>query len=332
MIHALAMITGAFVVVVAGLFLRLVCRESRRPRVVCLMYHRFCTPEEYDRAVGTERIFKLPVDRFDRQIAWLKQKGYAFVSPEQVARFTLGEQDLPQPAVMITFDDGSLSVHDLALPVLRRHEAAGMAFVTTDPTSYVFQSGDGGQRRMTDDELRDLAGTIQVGSHAVTHRPLRALSEEDICQELSESRRQLETVLGTPVEYLAIPGNWFDERVMRVAREVGYRAVWCSNPGSVQVGAGNYALCRINVEGPLTLPRFISAIGPIGIAQRQMVAWVKRMPSRLLGPRFWLPLRKLLLACIPGRYVSTGRMIAALGVFVAVALGVVAWLLSILRK
>lgn len=331
MCGAIAILVGTCLVLIVGSFAVLVLQESRHPRVICLMYHRLCARHEYERVSGTERIFTLPVDSFEQQIAHLKEAGYAFVSPEQVTRFAAGETELPQPAVMITFDDGAVSVYEFALSVLRKHGASATVFVTTDPESYVFQTGDGGQRRMTDDELRELAGVIQVGSHAVTHRPLRALPDAQLRQELAESRQRLEAVVGSDVEYLAIPGNWFDHRVMQLAREVGYKAVWCSNVGTIRVGSELYGLPRVNVEGSLTMPQFIAAIRPTGVAQRRMVSWVKRTPSRLLGPRLWLPLRKLFLACIPGHHISTRRILVALGAFAAIALAVLAWLVLTMR-
>lgn len=295
--------------------------ERRKPRLVCLMYHRFAPLAEYQRTERSERIFTVAAEHFDRQLAHLKESGYTFVSADQARSFAAGELVLPTPSVLLTFDDGCLSAYELALPILRRHGAYATMFVTTDPRSYVFKLPDRADRRLTDDELRSADGdTLRIESHGVTHRPLSGLGEEDIRHELSESRRVLSRLLSRDVAYFAIPGNWYNEQVMRMARQVGYRAVWCSNPGAVRPGSSLFGLPRVNVEGTMTLRQFASAIRPWGTAWRRWVSAFKRAPRRLLGPRLWLPVRAVLLHLVPGQYLSARRMLAGAGLLAAVVI------------
>lgn len=313
----------------AVVFLALWWLASRRPRVFCLMYHRLAPREDCASATGTERIFTLPTEEFERQIAWLSESGYAFLTPDEIAAHAAGRSAVADPSVLITFDDGCLSVGEQAVPILRKYNARATLFVTTDPSSYVFGLGVGDDRRMTDEELRRADGDILTcAAHGVTHRPLSGLSDVEIRDELRGSKAELERLLGREVPYLAIPGNWFDKRVMAIAREVGYRAVWCSNPGMTRAGARLFGLPRVNIEGNLTLGQFQSAVSPSGVALRGLMSIIKRTPGRLLGPRFWLPLRRLVMRCIPGGYISTRRLLIsgaiAAGVVLLVALGI--WL------
>lgn len=292
------------------------------------MYHRFASREEYARAAGTERIFTLPTDAFEEQVAYLKSAGYCFATADEARRYAAGTWRPSSPAVLLTIDDGCASAGRLAHPILRRHGACATVFVTTDPGAYVFRLGETGDPRLGDDELRSLDGeTMRFESHAVTHRPLRALEENEIRRELADSKRELERILGREVRHLAIPGNWYDGRVMRIARECGYEAVWCSKPGDVRPGASLFGLPRLNVEGPMTLPEFIAMISPSGVAKRRLVSAIKRVPGWLLGPRVWLPLRKVLLRLVPGHYLSTRRVLGAVAAFGAVVVAMLVWLL-----
>ncbi len=292
-------------------------REAREPRIVCLMYHRLLSTDKYRRTQGTERVFALPAEEFERQIVFLKENGYAFVNPDDVVDFVSGTAQRQGRAVLLTFDDGCRSVYEVALPILQRHAATAVSFVTLSPDSYVFSLGGMSDRRMTDDELRscDRSG-ISIGSHAVTHRPLRGLHDEEVRRELAESKQELERIVGREVSCFAVPGNWWDRRIMRIAGEVGYKAVWVSNPGHVRVGGRLFGLPRINVEGQLTLPQFAAAIRPLGITQRIIATSIKRIPATLLGPRVWLPLRKILLKLVPGGHISTRRVVCGGGVLI----------------
>jgi peptidoglycan/xylan/chitin deacetylase (PgdA/CDA1 family) len=302
--------------------------DARRPRVLCLMYHRFASAAEYRRRQGTERVFTVSIENFEQQVASLMDAGYSFVSAEQVHQFAAGSLQLPQPCVMITIDDGCRSVAELALPVLERYQACATVFVTTDPDSYVFKLGDGLDGRLSNRELHELDGrTLRFESHAVTHRPLRGLPEDELRRELLDSRRHLEAILGRVPAYFAVPGNWYDRQVMSMARKVGYEAVWCSRPGAVHAGDALFGLSRVNVEGQLTLAEFIRALHPFWLARRRLLSAVKRIPARLLGPRHWLPLRTIIMRWIPGHHLSMQRMTRLSAVVLLLLAAAVLWLL-----
>jgi peptidoglycan/xylan/chitin deacetylase (PgdA/CDA1 family) len=304
-------------------------RESRLPRVICLMYHRIVPTETYLQTKGTERVYALPADEFQRQVVYLKENGYTFLTPDDVIETSQGRWTGGQ-GVLITFDDGCVSVHDVARPILQRHGATAVSFVTVDPASYVFHLGGLPDRRMTEVELRTCAAAgISVQSHAVTHRPLRGLSDDEIRRELAESKQELERIIRGPVEAFAVPGNWWDTRVMRIAREVGFRSVYVSTPGTIRAGTRLFGLPRVNIEGQLTLAQFAAAIRPFGVAQRIAAFRLKSLPARFLGPRVWLPLRKVLFRLIPGGHMSTRRVILTAGSLAALgACAVIAWLLA----
>lgn len=311
-----------------GLFGAAAVRAAGRPRVLALMYHRVAPREAWERLRGTERVFTVAREDFEAQIAELEHRGWTFVGPDEVAEFARGERSLADRSVLLTVDDGCVSAHREILPVLARRAATAILFVTTDPGSAIFRLGEG-ERRVTDDEIRELARAgVEIGSHAVSHRALSTLSDGEIRRELAESKRELERVLDRTVRHFAVPANWFDERVLRIAREEGYTAVWCSRPDGVRAGTGAYGLPRVNIEGGMSLAGFRRAISPAGIAQRGVVMALRGLPKRLVGPRGWSWLRGRVLARVPGHWLSPRRMAMATGFLVAssVALSLVWWL------
>jgi peptidoglycan/xylan/chitin deacetylase (PgdA/CDA1 family) len=283
-----------------------VWRQSRRPRALCLMYHRLAGRRECERMIqGVNRHYTVPVEELENQISYLKNEGFRFLTAEEASRFARRKQKLEQPAVLLTFDDGCVSVFEAALPVLRRHGVPATAFITTDPAAYVFGYG---QRRMSDDELRalDKAG-VHCESHGVTHRPLLQLTEEEVRAELITSKSELQEVLRREVKFLSAPGNWMDGRVARLAKQAGYEAIWVSEPGAVRAGSNPLRLPRVNVDGTATLEQFAASLTPWGVAQRNLIYAAKSLPKRLVGPRLWYSLRSRLLPWVPGGYLSFAR-------------------------
>jgi peptidoglycan/xylan/chitin deacetylase (PgdA/CDA1 family) len=231
--------------------------EARKPQLICLMYHRFVTTEEYKRCQNTEVIYSLPIEAFEDQLRGLKELGYRSVSVRQARDFLAGEAQLPQRAVLLTIDDGCRSALTRAEPLLRKYGFHATLFVTIDPTSSVFDRVHPDQARLTDDELRSLDPSIvDVQAHGITHRPLVTLSDEELRQELKGAGATLSRVLGRPVRYFAIPGNWYNRRVLQLAREAGYDAVFVSDAGGNQPGRDPMRIRRINVEGCADIDTF----------------------------------------------------------------------------
>jgi peptidoglycan/xylan/chitin deacetylase (PgdA/CDA1 family) len=280
-------------------------QQSRRDRVLCLMYHRLAPRGECESIQGVNRHYTVPTEEFENQISFLKQQGYEFLTANEAARFTRRNLKLDQPAILLTFDDGCRSVFESALPVLRRHGVPATAFITTDPAAYIFEYG---QRRMTEGELIELEkGGIRCESHGVTHRPLLQLTDEELTAELITSKSELQAVVGREVKFLSAPGDWLDRRVARRARQAGYEAIWVSQPGAMRPGLNPFGLPRLNVDGTATLDQFAAALTPWGVTQRLLVHIAKSLPKRLVGPRLWYALRTRLLPWVPGGYLSFAR-------------------------
>ncbi len=144
--------------------------------------------------------------------------------------------------VALTFDDGFLAVHELALPLL---EEFGMVATVFVPTSFVCAgrelSWDGyeGPRRgpgremaaMTWEHLHDLsAHGWEVASHTRTHPHLPRLDDATLAEELQRSREECSDAIGTACTSIAYPYGEVDERVREATASAGYLAAVALGP------------------------------------------------------------------------------------------------------
>ncbi|HVH05404.1 MAG TPA: polysaccharide deacetylase family protein [Myxococcota bacterium] len=301
--------------------------EDRPDRILGLLYHRLVSEAEYASCPPTEKIFSMTEARFREQMEYLKREGYHPVSLDAVLDFVERGTPLPHRPVSITFDDGCVSVHDRALPILRELGIPAVLFVTTDPDAWCFALGSNSQRRVTPEEMRALeAGGVAIGSHALTHGALESMDDAGIRKELGESKRWLEGHLGHPVDSFAVPLNWYGPRVKRIAKELGYRSVMTSDNGTIHRDSDPFHLRRFIIEGSFDVQEFARNLTATSIVQRRVINFVKRAPARLLGPRIWLPFRRWLFATPLGRYFTLRYMkrIVAAG-----ALGLVALVIAL---
>jgi len=137
----------------------------------------------------------------------------------------LTERDAPPPfPFLITVDDGGVSYHQVIAEALEERGWRGHAFVSTD---FIGRRGF-----LSVDQIRDLdrRGHV-IGSHSASH-PARfsACRREQMVEEWTKSRRQLEDILGHEVQTASLPGGYFSTTVAETAAAAGLRVLFTSEP------------------------------------------------------------------------------------------------------
>ncbi len=159
-----------------------------------------------------------PTD-FERQVAWLRRRGYRGIRPSQWQDWLEGRGTLPRKPVLFTFDDGYAEIVEHALPVLRRHGFGALVFVVTGMLGEAMSwDAEGravdGPPLMSADEVAHLAREgVDFGAHGRTHRDLTELSENELDDEVRGSHADLEQITGGPVACFAYPFGRYDDRV-----------------------------------------------------------------------------------------------------------------------
>ena len=261
---------------------------------VALMYHNICDDEGPPPDVSpADSAYFVTLSAFAEQMSALHACGahcmrrealeatYGFGRSEQLPRSSSGYP------VLLTFDDGWRGVVEYGGPILELCRAQAILFVTYE---YLNRRHFLSMREVS----RLNQDVFQIGSHAMTHRLLSVLDEDEIRAELADSKRGLEDLVGSEVDSLSIPNGAVDQRVRRIAAECGYRFIFDS---SVRVNRG-----RAN---PLSIGRLaVKRTTPIAafrrfVQHRTGGEWWRRVmlatPKRLLGLRRYDVLRRRLL-------------------------------------
>src|SRR4051794_1497353 len=262
---------------------------------VALMYHNVVAdPASYaDLSPSATSYFVATAD-FAAQLDALRDAGGACMSWDDLGVFYApggagGGRDEPggRFPVLLTFDDGWRDAVEQGGPVLERHAAGSIVFVTTD-----FLDRRHFLRRS---ELSKLdPNRFRVGSHARTHRMLSLLSDAEVREELEGSKKLLEDLAGYAVESLSIPSGAVDRRVRRIAAECGYRFVFDSEVRVNRRGDSPTAIARVALmrdTPPQAFARYVRQnVGPERVRRAGLSA-----AKRLLGLRRYEQIRRRLL-------------------------------------
>jgi peptidoglycan/xylan/chitin deacetylase (PgdA/CDA1 family) len=167
--------------------------------VVILLYHRVGGRS------GTE--IDLPVSLFDEQMAWLAAQGSATTMDDALETLdrTEAADGSPDP-VLVTFDDGTADLVDLALPVLVRHRIPAVFYLATDFIESGREFPDRG-RPLSWTGVAEAAATglVTIGSHTHTHALLDRIEPAAAAAELDRSRDLVAEHVGRPADDFAYP-------------------------------------------------------------------------------------------------------------------------------
>lgn len=208
----------------------LVCGCRGKPPVPILNYH----------SVGAQADAYTVTDaQFSQQLDWLAAAG--------VRTIALHDALKPQPhAVVLTFDDAKEDALTHVLPALQKRGMRAAFFV---PTALVGKPG-----YLTWDGVRALASAgMEIGSHGVSHARLADLSDDQVREELSQSKRRLERELHAPVDLLAYPYNSVRRSIRAAAGGAGYRI---AVSGVAHGGSDPLDLLRTSITGFTTLEEY----------------------------------------------------------------------------
>jgi len=178
------------------------------PRV--LMYHAFgdVVPE------GMKPDLCVRPRAFDKQVALLKRKGYTFLTVSEM----LERADLTK-CVVLTFDDGFADNAEIALPILRKHQAKATIFIAQ-------KSDIEAARMLSDEQLRELASDplIELGAHTLNHVNLSRVDAATAEAEIVGSKAYVESYTGRPCVSFAYPYGRFTDGTIELLKRHGFRS------------------------------------------------------------------------------------------------------------
>jgi peptidoglycan/xylan/chitin deacetylase (PgdA/CDA1 family) len=265
-----------------------VLQEYRRDRVPALVYHRFLPREQVDKGeiINDEPTYVSYDTTFAEQMAYLHREGYTTIPLDDFVAFQEGKVSLPAKPVLLTFDDGFMSVYRYAFPILKRYGMKATIFVTPDPNSENFRKHATVDSPLTPEQMREMSGYgIAIESHGMTHRYLTDMEPELARWELAESKRVLEGIVQKPVQFLAIPSGAYNRTVKRLAQDTGYRAVFGMLKGSNHAGSDRYALRRMVIARDFTLADFRKVLHPAATCYLRLISFLQNFLLTLMGPR-----------------------------------------------
>jgi len=189
------------------------------PKILVLNYHNIVfgrTGNEYNRDLYN----------FEQDIRFLKQR-YEIIDLQDLLEIREGRKTLIHDAVVLTFDDGDLSIYALAYPLLREYRVKATFFIISSFVGHVGYADWRQIREISDYRTDEGIQLFTIGSHSASHQYLSTLEPTPLLQELRASRMEIERNIDRKVDFLALPfGDGADNpQIILAGREAGYAGI-----------------------------------------------------------------------------------------------------------
>lgn len=199
-----------------------------------LMYHHVASAD-------APKLHTVSAQRFAWHMAYLKKHNFRVIPLDHVVGMVRNGQAVPHNTVVITFDDGYEDNYTNAYPVLREYKFPATIFV---PSELINAEG-----YLSTAQIKEMmANGIEVGSHTRRHAYLPDLSFEQQKDEIRESKRRMEEILGVEVAYFAYPSGGFSDGIKQMVKDAGYKGACTTNRGRDKFNRDVYELNRIRLS------------------------------------------------------------------------------------
>jgi peptidoglycan/xylan/chitin deacetylase (PgdA/CDA1 family) len=215
-------------------------------RVAVLGYHDFSE-------TSPETAMRIRTSKFRKQMETIRQLGITVISMDDFIAWKNGEKEIPEKAILLTFDDGWKSVYTDAYPILKE---LGYPYTLYLYKNYV----DGGGKALTTPMIQEMIQNgATLGSHSVSHPyPITVKSfrkkgpnafDAYLRKEMGESKIFLESKFAAKITSYSYPGGFYTEEMHPLGEEFGYTHLFTVLPGKVKRSLPDATLPRYMILG-----------------------------------------------------------------------------------
>jgi peptidoglycan/xylan/chitin deacetylase (PgdA/CDA1 family) len=233
--------------------------RAKQARVPVMMYHDILPQKEV--------FFDVTPQELASHLELIRVQKLTPISLAQLLTHLSTGIPLPEKPILLTFDDGYGGHYQYVYPLLKKYNYPA--------TFSIYTSNLGkntGRTHVNWEQLRQMAADplVTIAAHTVTHpADLRALPQDQLQFEITESKRILETQLGISVDYFVYPAGKYDIRVANFVKQAGYKAALTMDDAADRFAGESENLFAIARIGQSRLKEAIAAAwgGP------QLPAW-----------------------------------------------------------
>ncbi|MBR4949568.1 MAG: polysaccharide deacetylase family protein [Clostridia bacterium] len=253
-----------------------VMSKAREVKLPVIMYHHMVKNEKM---TGD---YSISPDQFEKDLLYIKEKGYTTVSSDNILEFYYNNVPLPEKPIMITFDDGYESFYSYAFPLLKKYDMKAVVSLIGN-YSDLYSNIPSSEKHInyshiTWDEAKIMqsSGLIEFGNHTYNlhsiingRKGVIKYGDENFYnvgmkEDILKMQKKIEDKLGVTPYIFTYPFGARNEKSDEVIKDMGFKIILCCEE-KVNILAGKdkgelYKINRFNRPGRISTQNFFKKI------------------------------------------------------------------------
>ncbi len=190
-------------------------KSEKNIKLPVLIYHGFFTPM-ISEADDPYRLM-CSADLFEEQVTTLLDKGYTFITLEDIYKYDKGWIGLPEKNVCITMDDGWKGNYTDAFGVLKKYNIPATIFIVEELV--------GTRDYFTWEQAKEMydTGLVKIHVHGKKHVSATGYQKESLQNAYNSTHSKIEEILGEKItKIMAYPAGDCSENTIKWLKEAGF--------------------------------------------------------------------------------------------------------------
>lgn len=224
---------------------------------------------------------------FEELVVWLQNKGFRFITPEELLLYVSGQKEINERLVWLSFDDGWKSNYDNVFPVLKKYNIPATIFVATkgildgfywftkafqNRNSYLYNEVDelwimdnnervkiveqlppyhGGRVTMNADEIKEMtdSGLVWWGNHTHDHVMSDNCTSKELIDEIQKCNSIMRELTGKDCNFIySYPNGNYDDRTVSILRQMDFKMAVTTHMGRISCFTDVYKIPRFEFK------------------------------------------------------------------------------------
>lgn len=124
------------------------------------------------------------------------------------------------------------------------------------------------------DEIHDMLPYVDFASHGCFHLPFSSLTDEELHQEVVNSKLEIDAITGMPCKHFSYPTGMYDSRCESALKGAGYVSVRTTDYGRNISASDIYYLHAVGVSDDASLDKLeVQSSGLYSFLRERVLAW-----------------------------------------------------------
>ena len=228
-------------------------------KVRVLMYHSISEHIKKEK----HNKWRVKPEDFEKQMNWFYKNNWK--------SFTISElielDKIPEKSFVITFDDGFEDNFTNAFPILQKYNFKATIYLVPNQKTNHWEEKNTSvlSNLLNNEEILQMqnSGLIEFGSHTLSHVNLSTITDEQLINELRESKKEVENITKKDCEAFAYPYGKFDDKIVQAVKNAGYKNATVVKRGFFEQNDDVFTIKRIGILGTESFFDFILKISRI---------------------------------------------------------------------